>query len=31
MTGSNEVLTSQEYIAHHLTFLSAGKGFGLLT
>ncbi len=27
MTGSNEVLTSQEYIAHHLTFLHAGEGF----
>jgi len=27
MTGSHEVLTSQEYIAHHLTFLSAGEGF----
>ena len=27
MTGSNEVLTSQEYIAHHLTFLSSGEGF----
>ena len=27
MTGSAEVLTSQEYIAHHLTFLSAGEGF----
>ncbi|AGH79980.1 F0F1 ATP synthase subunit A [Psychromonas sp. CNPT3] len=27
MTGSNEVLTSQEYISHHLTFLSSGDGF----
>lgn len=27
MTGSNEVLTSQEYIAHHLSFLHAGHGF----
>jgi F-type H+-transporting ATPase subunit a len=27
MTGSNEVLTSQEYIAHHLTFLNVGEGF----
>jgi F-type H+-transporting ATPase subunit a len=26
MTGSHEV-TSQEYIAHHLTFLSSGEGF----
>lgn len=27
MTGSNEALTSQEYIAHHLTFLTTGEGF----
>jgi len=27
MTGSAEVLTSQEYIAHHLTFLNTGTGF----
>ena len=27
MTGSDEVLTSQEYISHHLTFLTAGEGF----
>ena len=27
MTGSAEVLTSQEYITHHLKFLHAGDGF----
>jgi len=27
MTGSDEVLTSQEYISHHLTFLNTGQGF----
>lgn len=27
MTGSDEVLTSQGYIEHHLTFLSTGQGF----
>lgn len=27
MTGSDEVLTSQRYIEHHLTFLNAGEGF----
>jgi len=27
MTGSAEVMTSQEYIAHHLTFLEMGSGF----
>jgi len=27
MTGSAEVMTSQEYIAHHLTFLEVGTGF----
>lgn len=27
MTGSEEALTSQEYIAHHLTFLTTGEGF----
>ena len=27
MTGSDEVLTSQGYIEHHLTFLNTGQGF----
>ncbi|TEW53216.1 F0F1 ATP synthase subunit A [Psychromonas sp. RZ22] len=27
MTGSDEVLTSQGYISHHLTFLTTGEGF----
>lgn len=27
MTGSDEVLTSQQYIEHHLTFLNTGQGF----
>lgn len=27
MAGSGEALTAQEYIAHHLTYLSTGEGF----